>query len=46
MLLAIGWLGQASAQRWRGLAQRVMPLIAGLNAIMLLLMAYDLAVGL
>jgi uncharacterized protein len=45
MLLTIGWIGHASAQRWRGLAQRVMPLIAGLNAIMLLLMAYDLAIG-
>lgn len=46
MLLAIGWLGQAAAQRWRGLARRAMPFIAGLNALVLLLMAYRVAAGL
>lgn len=46
MLLAIGWLGQAAAQRWRGLADRAMPIVSGLNAAVLLLMAYRLATSL
>ncbi len=46
LLLAIGWLGQAAAQRWRGLARRAMPFVAGLNALVLLMMAYRVASGL
>ena len=42
MLLGIGWLGRAAAARWQGLARRAMPFIAGLNAIVLLMMAYHL----
>jgi sulfite exporter TauE/SafE len=43
MLVGIGWLGRAAAARWQGLARRAMPFIAGLNAIVLLLMAFHLA---
>lgn len=43
MLIGIGWLGRAAAARWQGLARRAMPAIAGLNAIVLLMMAYHLA---
>lgn len=38
MLIAIGLLGQGAASRWRGLAQRALPFVATVNAVVLVFM--------
>jgi sulfite exporter TauE/SafE len=43
MLVAIGWLGHGAAGHWRDLARRAMPVIAAVNAVVLLAMAWQVA---
>lgn len=43
MLVAIGFLGQGAASHWRDLARKAMPVIATLNAVVLLAMAWRVA---
>jgi len=40
MLIGIGMLGHGAAAHWRGLAAKALPVIAGVNAIVLLAMAW------
>jgi len=43
MLIAVAALGQSAVNRWRHRARQVMPLIAGANAVVLLVMAWRVA---
>lgn len=43
MLVAIGLLGHGAAAQWRDLARKAMPLIAAVNAVVLLAMAWRIA---
>lgn len=43
MLIAIGFLGHGAATHWRDLARKAMPVIAAVNAVVLLAMAWRLA---
>jgi hypothetical protein len=43
MLVAIGWLGHGAAAHWRDLARKAMPVIAAVNAVVLLAMAWRVA---
>jgi sulfite exporter TauE/SafE len=43
MLIAIGWLGHGAAGHWRDLARKAMPVIAAVNAVVLLAMAWQVA---
>ena len=43
MLMAIGFLGRGAADHWRGLARKAMPVIAAVNAVVLLAMAWRLS---
>jgi sulfite exporter TauE/SafE len=43
MLVAIGWLGHGAAAHWRDLARKGMPVIAAVNAVVLLAMAWRVA---
>ncbi|WP_395020775.1 sulfite exporter TauE/SafE family protein [Dongia sp.] len=43
MLIAIGWLGHGAAAHWRELARKAMPVIAAVNAVVLLAMAWQVA---
>jgi hypothetical protein len=42
MLVAIGWLGHGAVAHWRELARKAMPVIAAVNAVVLLAMAWRL----
>lgn len=44
MLVAIGLLGYGAASHWRDLARKAMPVIAAVNAVVLLTMAWRIAV--
>jgi sulfite exporter TauE/SafE len=43
MLVVIGWLGHGAAAHWRDLARKAMPVIAAVNAVVLLTMAWRVA---
>ncbi len=43
MLVAIAWLGHGAVSHWRDLARKAMPLIAAVNALVLLTMAWRVA---
>lgn len=43
MLVAIGFLGHGAATHWRDLARKAMPVIAAVNAVVLLAMAWRIA---
>jgi sulfite exporter TauE/SafE len=43
LLVAIGWLGHGAAAHWRDLARKTMPVIAAINAVVLLAMAWRVA---
>ena len=43
MLIAIGFLGQGAAGHWRDLGRKAMPVIAAVNAVVLLAMAWRVA---
>jgi len=43
MLLAIGILGHGATTQWRNLARKAMPVIAAVNAVVLLAMAWRIA---
>jgi sulfite exporter TauE/SafE len=43
MLVAIGLLGHGATTQWRNLARKAMPVIAAVNAVVLLAMAWRIA---
>jgi sulfite exporter TauE/SafE len=45
MLLAIGLLGHGATKHWRAHALKAMPIVAGVNAVVLLAMAWRIAVN-
>jgi sulfite exporter TauE/SafE len=43
MLVAIGWLGQGAVTHWRDIARKALPIIAAVNGVVLLAMAWRIA---